>query len=271
GKSYTNLADSLDTHQLFTESLKVREQAYREFGTFELLDAWCWTYWKAGFYAQDYGAKRVHLANSVELSEKLHGLRPTSRGVLKRWALVLRDLGELEYNHGNLAEAHKHASKAVEVAKMLATAPALGRERQSYARALFQLGEFEKKLGHDAEARKHFEHCRLIREELLRDYPDDGLYVHRKIDWLLALVALGEHVTAAKVADEIAPKYQSDNNLQFRLGVVYHRCWVAVSEARRPVSLTREDRQLQDVYRDKCAVCYWRAADKTSDREALER
>src|SRR5262249_51219513 len=111
GKSYTNLGDSLDTHHLFDESLKVREEAYKNSGTFELLDAWCWTYWKAGFYAADYAKKKQHLARSVELSDKLHQLRPTSRGVLNRWAFVLRDLGELEYNHGNVAEAETHYRK----------------------------------------------------------------------------------------------------------------------------------------------------------------
>src|SRR5262249_46667211 len=140
GKSYTNLADSLDTHKLFEESLKVREDAYKEFGTFELLDAWCWTCWKAGFYAQEYDKKKVHLAKSVELSEKLHGLRPTNRAVLKRWPFVLRDLGELEFNHGNVAEAEKHYRKLVEVTEKLATAPDLARQRQSYARAWYTLG-----------------------------------------------------------------------------------------------------------------------------------
>src|SRR5262249_59241953 len=108
GKSYANLGDSLDTHHLFDESLKLREEGYKKFGTFELLDAWCWTCWKAGYYAQEYAKKKIHLAKSVELSEKLHGLRPTNRAVLKRWAFVLRDLGELAFNRGNVAEAEKH-------------------------------------------------------------------------------------------------------------------------------------------------------------------
>ncbi|MFO0969148.1 MAG: protein kinase [Gemmataceae bacterium] len=152
GKSYTNLCDSLDTHQLFDESLKLREEAYREFGTFELLDAWCWTCWKAGWYAQDYSTKKPHLAKSVELSDQLHKLRPTSRGVVKRWAFVLRDLGELEFNHGDVAEAEKHYRRLAEVTGMLATAPDLARQRQSYARAWYTLGRVEKTRGHDAEA-----------------------------------------------------------------------------------------------------------------------
>src|SRR5262249_45011236 len=225
GKSYTNLPDSLDTHHLFDESLKVREDAYNQFGTFELLDAWCWTCWKAGFYAKDAGQEfakiKVHLAKSVELSEKLHELRPTSRGVLKRWAFVLRDLGELEFNHGDVAEAQKHYRKLAEVARTLATAPDLARQRQSYARAWYTLGRVEKTLGHDAEARKHFERCRFIREELLRDYPEFDTYVHLEIDLLFAQVALGEHERAVKKADELREKNADNNNILYRLACIY--------------------------------------------------
>jgi serine/threonine protein kinase len=251
GKSYTNLADSLDTHHLFDESLKVREDAYKEFGTFELLDAWCWTCWKAGFYAKEYAQKKVHLAKSVELSAKLHELRPTSRGVLKRWAFVLRDLGELEYNHVNVADAHTHYRKLAEVTQKLATAPDLARQRQSYARAWYTLGLIEKKLGHDAEARKHFDRCRLIREELLRDYPDFDTYVHLEIDLLFAQLALGEHDRAVRKADELREKHSTNNNILYRLTCIYSLSIPAVEEARRPISLTLADKQLKAKYCDK--------------------
>ena len=251
GKSYTNLADSLDTHHLFDESLKVREDAYEQFGTFELLDAWCWTCWKAGFYAKDYSTKKVHLAKSVELSGKLHELRPTSRGVLKRWAFVLRDLGELEYDHDNVPESQKHYKKLAEVTQMLATAPDLARQRQSFARAWYTLGIIEKKLGHDTEAKKHFERCRLIREELLRDYPDFDTYVHLEIDLLFAQVALGEHEQAVKKADEIGKENSTNNNILYRLACIYSLSIPAVEEARRPGSLTSADKALQGQYKDK--------------------
>jgi tetratricopeptide (TPR) repeat protein len=251
GKSYTNLADSLDTHHLFDESLKVREKAYREFGTFELLDAWCWTCWKAGFYARDYAGKKVHLGKSVELSDKLHKLRPTSRGVLKRWAFVLRDLGELEYNRGDVLEAQKHYRKLADVTQMLATAPDLARQRQSWARAWYTLGLIEKKLGHEGEARKHFDRCRLIREELLRDYPNFDTYVHLEIDLLFAQVALAQHERAVKKADEVRAKNSTNNNILYRLACIYSLSIPAVDEARGTTSPTAQDRNLQASYRDK--------------------
>jgi serine/threonine protein kinase/tetratricopeptide (TPR) repeat protein len=255
GKSYTNLADSLDTHHLFDEALKVREDAYQQFGTFELLDAWCWTCWKAGFYAKDYAGKKVHLAKSVELSAKLHELRPTSRGVLKRWAFVLRDLGELEYNHDNVAESQKHYKKLAEVTQMLATAPDLARQRQSFARACYTLGIIEKKLGHDAEAKKHFERCRLIREELLRDYPNFDTYVHLEIDLLFAQVALGEHERAVQKADDIRKMHSTNNNILHRLTCIYSLSIPAVEETRSPSTLTSEDKALQAQYKDKALAC----------------
>jgi tetratricopeptide (TPR) repeat protein len=251
GRSYTNLCDSLDTHHLFDESLKLREEGYKKFGTFELLDAWCWTCWKAGFYAPEYANKKVHLAKSSELSAKLHELRPTNRSAIKRWAFVLRDLEELEFNHGNLAEAQKHASKAVEVTKMLATAPDLARQRQTYARAWYTVGRVEKALGLDAEARKHFDRCRLIREEVLRDYPDFDTYVHIEIDLLFAQVALGEHERAVKKADEIREKHSTDNNILYRLTCIYSLSIPEVAQARQPLPLTDADLAAQAAYRDK--------------------
>src|SRR5262249_54107523 len=241
GKSYTNLADSLDTHRLFDESLKVREDAYNQFGTFELLDAWCWTCWKAGFYAQDYATKKIHLAKSVELSGKLHELRPTARGVLKRWAFVLRDLGELEYNHGNVGESQKHYKKLAEVTQMLATAPDLARQRQSFARAWYTLGTIEKKLGHDAEAKKHFERCRLIPQQRPRYYPNLNTYEHLEIDLLLAQVPLGEKKRAVKKADALRREHSTNNNTLYRLACIYSLSTPAVEEARRPGSLTSQD------------------------------
>jgi tetratricopeptide (TPR) repeat protein len=255
GKSYTNLADSLDTHHLFNEALKVREDAYKLFGTLELLDAWCWTCWKAGFYATDYGNKKVHLAKSVELSARLHEQRPTSRGVLKRWAFVLRDLGELEYNHGKMAESQAHYRKLAEVSQKLATAPDLARQRQSFARAWYTLGIIEKKLGHEAEARKHFQRCLLIREELLRDYPDFDTYEHLEIDLLFAQVALGEHERAVKKADEIRKMHSTNNNILYRLTCIYSLSVPAVAEARGPSSLSPADKALQAQYRDTALVC----------------
>jgi serine/threonine protein kinase len=251
GKSYTNLGDSLDTYLLFDESLKLREEAYKAFGTFELLDAWSWTCWKAGFYDKVYAKKKEHLAKSVELSDQLHQLRPTNRSVLKRLAFVLRDLGELEFNHGNVAEAQKHYTKLVEVTKMLATASDLARQRQSYARAWYTVGTVEKKLGHDAEAKKHFERCRLIREELLRDYPSFDTYVHLEIDLLFAQVALGEHERAVKKADEIHEKYSTNNNILYRLTCIYSLSIPEVTQARQPLPLTSDDLALQASYRDK--------------------
>jgi tetratricopeptide (TPR) repeat protein len=269
GKSYSNLCDSLDQFRLFDESLKLREEAYKQFGTFELLDAWCWTCWKAGM--EHDARKKAHLLKSAELSAKLHGLRPTNRTVLRRWAFVLRDLGELESTHGHVAEAREHYNKWVEVAKKLATAADLARQREQYARACFELGVLEKRLGHGAEARKHFRHARLIREVLLRDYPDHPFYVHLRIDWLFAVVALGEHVTAARVADEIAAKHQRDGRVLYRLGVIYERCVGAVAEARRPASPTAADRQLQGAYDDKAFACFRRAAERMPfDRQARE-
>jgi serine/threonine protein kinase/tetratricopeptide (TPR) repeat protein len=251
GKSYTNLCDSLDTHHRFEESLRLREEAYQRFGTFELLDAWCWTCWKAGFYAQGYDTKKIHLTKSVDLSAELTEKRPTSRGVQKRWAFVLRDLGELEHNHGHLAEAQKYYTRLVNVTKKLATAPDLARQRQSYARSWYALGRIEKELGQAEEARNHFEQCRLIREELLRDYPDFDTYVHLRIDWLFALVALGEHAQAALVADEIRKTYPTDNNILYRLTCIYSLSIPAVEESRRPKPPTPEDKALQGTYLDK--------------------
>jgi hypothetical protein len=65
------------------------------------------------------GDRQIVLGHGYEQS----GLRPTSRGVLKRWATLLRYLGDLEYNHGNVAEAQRHYTQLAKVTQKLATAP----------------------------------------------------------------------------------------------------------------------------------------------------
>jgi serine/threonine protein kinase/tetratricopeptide (TPR) repeat protein len=260
GKSYTNLCDSLDTFYLFDESLKLREEAYQLFGTFELLDAWCWTCWKAGFN-KAYAEKKAHLLKSAELCEELHKLRPTNRNALKRWAFVLSDLGNLEHSHRNLAEAQKYFSRRAEVNRKLATSGDLVNARQRYGFSWFDLGMIEKELGYDAKAREAFLHSRLIREELLRDYPDWSMYHAFQIDWLFSVVALGEHVTAVKTADELSVKHRDIAWAQYRLGLIYVRCSAAVAEACRPAPLTPEDKGLQDAYLKKALVCFSRAAE----------
>src|SRR4029079_19513226 len=119
GKSSINLGDSLDTARLFDESLRVREAAYQEFGTIQLLDAWSWTSWKAAYAADDLDMKRKHLAKTAELDEQLHKLQPTIRRVMHRWANVLRDLGVIEFDRGRLEEARQSRRKFVEVADKL--------------------------------------------------------------------------------------------------------------------------------------------------------
>jgi tetratricopeptide (TPR) repeat protein len=266
GKSFTNLGNSLDTHLRFKESLKLREDAYNEFGTFELLDAWCWTCWKAGFYSEGYAEKKGHLTKSSELSVKLLELRPTNRGARKRWAFVLRDLGDLEFNQGNLAEAERHYARLVEETRGLATARKLAHQRQAYARAHYTLGRVRTQLGRDEEARKHFDYCRLIREELLRDYPDDPLFVHMRIDWLFSLVSLGEHAKAVAIADELCAKFSTDNNLLYRLTCIYSLSIPEVAQTRQPKALTAEDKALQARYRDKAVTCLEQAL-KHGNRE----
>jgi hypothetical protein len=123
-----------------------------------------------------------------------------------------------------------------------------------------------KQLGRDEEARKHFEYCGLIREELLRDYPDYPLFVHLRIDWLFSLVALGEHAKAVEIADELRAKFSTDNNLLYRLTCIYSLSIPAVSEARQPKALTAADKDLQARYRDKAVTCLEQAL-KHGNRE----
>jgi tetratricopeptide (TPR) repeat protein len=256
GKSYYELGESLDTAQLFDESLKLREEAYRKHRTFDLLGAWFSTYWQAGSRAREYEKKKANLSRAAELIAELAAQRPTSRSILSRWSSVLRDLGKLEYNHGNVAEAQKHYSQYVKFAQQLATSTAMRVQRQEYAGGWYRLGMIEKKLGHPEEARKHLERSRHVREELLLDYPNDSLLSHRRLDLLFAQVALGEHAKALAAADTIATSEPRENNPQYenvhyRLACLYALGIAAVEEARLPKPLTPEDKSLQSALRDK--------------------
>jgi tetratricopeptide (TPR) repeat protein len=255
GKSYINLADSMDTFKLFDESLKLREEAYRKFKTPQLLDAWVWTHWKASWNNDDYYDRKKHLTRACELSAELHKKRPTGRIILSRWVSMLRELGELEYNRGNWAEAKKQYTTLAEVTRKLTASDLLVGQRQVYARSWYTLGLVEQKLGNAAEARKHFQRCLQVREELLRDYPNYPSLAHLKIDWLFALVALDEPVRAIKVADEICAEQARNSQVQYRLACIYSLSIPALEEARRPMPLTAADRALQAQCCDKALGC----------------
>jgi tetratricopeptide (TPR) repeat protein/tRNA A-37 threonylcarbamoyl transferase component Bud32 len=255
GKSYTDLCDSLDTFQLFEESLPLRERAYKQFGTFQLLDSWSWTHWKVATSSRGYSIKKLHLEKACELCAQLHEKRPTARVLLMRWAQMLRELGELEFYYGHFDEAQKHYAKLFEVNQKLALPDTVVGQRQMYNRAVYNLGVVERKLGRRAEARKHFELCLQLREELLRDYPNYSPVAHLQIDRLFALVALGDHSQAAKVADELGERNPVSAPIQYRLACVYSLSIPAVEEARGPMPLTPDDKALQARYCDKALKC----------------
>jgi tetratricopeptide (TPR) repeat protein len=255
GKSYTDLCDSLDTFQLFEESLPLRERAYKQYGTFQLLDSWSWTHWKVATSSKDYSVKKLHLAKGCELCEQLHEKRPTARVLLMRWAQMLRELGELEFFYDHFDEAQKQFAKLFEVNQKLALPDTVAGQRQMYNRAVYNLGVVERKLGRRAEARKHFELCLQLREELLRDYPNYSPAAHLQIDRLFALAALGHHAEAVKVADELGERNPVSAPIQYRLACVYSLCIPAVEEARGPMSLTPDDKALQARCCDKALKC----------------
>ena len=75
--------------------------------SFAYREAWCWTFQKAAFAANDYAKRKEYLSKADAMSAALICERPTSRPILLRRAMVAKIFGELEYNHGKLAEKDK--------------------------------------------------------------------------------------------------------------------------------------------------------------------
>jgi len=279
GKSITNLADSLDVMKQFEESLKLRERVFNlyvehKLPTFAPLDNWSWTCQKAGEATHDYEKKKELLIKAGDLAEQAIFQRPGSRTVLARAAKIAKDLGELEYNHGKLAEkakkmdeaerhydeAYRHFERLATLSKRLATAPDLVERMRDYSRSFYSLGLIERERGRLDEARANFKICLHIREQSLRDYKGNLFEVNMQYDLLFALVAVGDHAQAFTLANEKLGKDGTgfarvgSHNL-YRLACIYSLCIPAVDEARRPMKLTPEDKQLQDVYRTKALSC----------------
>jgi serine/threonine protein kinase/tetratricopeptide (TPR) repeat protein len=282
-KTRTDLADSLDDLKRFDEAIQVRQEAHQQVlehiakvggskeDAYATLDAWCWTYWKAAQSCQaprDYLKMKEYLAKAAEKSLELSRLRKEGRPALVRWAEVERTFGDLEYQQGELAArdnqsgrakehftaSKTHYAKLGEITRGLATSDDLFKQRRQYGDSFYDLARIEKKLGQDEPARQHFTHCLQVREELIRDYPQSPYSIQLKIDVLDALVGLGRYAEAAGKADQMAIRYV-DKITMSRLARLYARCITAVEEARRPDSLTSEDRALQAAYREMGLRC----------------
>lgn len=274
GKSITNLADSLEAMKQFEESLALRERAHalyveRGLPTFVPLDNWAGTCLKVADLTADYAKKKALLTKADELCEKAIAQRPTSRMTLLRWAKVAKDLGELEYNHGKLAEkankidearahfdeAHKHFRTLATHSKTLATSFDLVEQMRNYSRSFYTLGLIDRERGRLDEARENFKTCLHIREQCLRDYKGHLFETSMKFDWLFALVAVGDHAQAYRAANELHVRNQRDSNNLYRLACIHALSIPAVAEARRPMPLTPEDKKLQETYRAKALDC----------------
>src|SRR5262249_2648169 len=157
--------------------------------------------------------------------------KPRSRPVLTRWAQALRELGDLEFNHKRIAEAHTAYKKYAEVTRKLATSPDLRESQRLHARAWYQLAQIEKKRGEGAAARQHSEYPLPHGEGLLLDYPTDGREWHLKIDKCFSLVALGRHEESARLANDVHRTGGFiDAAIQYRLACVYALSIPAVAE-----------------------------------------
>jgi tetratricopeptide (TPR) repeat protein len=273
GKSITDLAESLDGLKQYEESLRLRERVYdlhvqRKLPTFVPLDRWAWTCSQAGDHAKDYAKKKEYLTKADELNDQAIRERPGSRATLARAAKIARSLGELEYNHGKLAEkvnpaeaaryydtAHKHFKKLADVSKLLAVSPDLVERTRDYARSFYTLGLIDRERGRLDEARANFKICLQIREQALHDYKGNLFESNMKFDRLFALVAVGDHAQAHSAAKELHVKNMRNQHNLYRLACIYSLCIPAVEEGCRPKALTPEDKDLQEVYRTTAFDC----------------
>lgn len=274
GKSMTNLADSLEALGRFEESLTLRERVHdlyveRKLPTFVPLDNWSLTCQKAGEHVKDFDGRKALLTKAGELAEKALFQRPGSRVTLARAAKISRTLGQLEYDHGKLAEkanqvddadahfteAHWHFANLASLAKRLATSHDLVERIRDYSSSFYMLGLIERQRGRLDKARENFQICLHIREQCLRDYKGDLFESAMQYDLLFALVAVGNHERAATLANEKIAKGRADSHNLYRLACIYSLCIPAVEEVRRPKALTPEDKKLQDDYRTKALSC----------------
>jgi hypothetical protein len=279
-KTVMDVADSLDALKRYDEALVVRKEAYEKIQAYNAnhdprpdlvyfsLDAWSWTYSKAAAACKedDVVRKKAYLEKSNEKYAELEKLRPDGRMVIDRWSKDLHALGELETRAGeqalrdkqeikareHFAAASKYFTAQARLTRKLTTAKDLFKQRDAYADSLFDQGTTAKQLGQREQARKHFDQCRLVREELMRDYPQEAS--SQKLDWAFTLTELGQHTEAIAQADIYSVKYDG-KDITYRLARLYSRCIPIVEDARRPAPLTPEDRKLQDSLRDRSLDC----------------
>ncbi|MBI2804170.1 MAG: hypothetical protein HYX68_04200 [Planctomycetes bacterium] len=290
----TSLADSLDSLEQFDESLALRTRIFKmyekeekkhDFGSskrravkehsFPYREALCWTYQKAAFNAGDYATRKKYLIKADEMSEELMRERRTSRNILLRWASLVKIFGELEYNHGKLAEkdgnkdaaakfydgAEKHYKRLNDISRRLATSNELIDGIRDYSRSFYTLGLAEQVKKNPTKARQYFEVSRGIRERTLADYSDSAISAHLQIDLFFSQIALGELSRTMEVAENMVWAFKDEADAEYRLACVFALAIDTVEENRKPDPLTLADKRLQNRFRRNAIRCLQLAHD----------
>lgn len=288
----TALADSLDSLDLYEESLTLREKVCKLFEADEMQadkntlravrqrsypyrDAWCWTYLKAGLHASDYATRKKYLMRADEMCAVLMPEREANRALRLRWATVAKMLGELEYNHGKLAEkggkkqeaekffadAAIHYARLNRISKGLATSSELVDGLRDYARSYYTVALAEQRKGNAVKARALFEQSRRLREQTLRDYENHPIAAHLQIDLFFSQVALGDFRNVIEQLDGLELVFRDEPDASYRLACIYALAIEAVAESRKPGPLTLPDKRLQARLRSGALQCLQAAHD----------
>jgi serine/threonine-protein kinase len=185
---------------------------------------------------KDEGRRNLDQCRNLRL--EMVQAEPLSALARQELGRALEACGDLEMELGRGRAARERYQQAQKVFEELAEKDSNNPEIQWYlANVRYSLGTAQKLLG-DTNAEQSFRSCLRTREWLLKDDPRNP---QRKIELMLVLARLGQHVLASKLAQELEAHAPRHPGVLFAVACGYCECQAVA------------DQPLQNHYLDRAA------------------
>jgi tetratricopeptide (TPR) repeat protein len=196
----------------------------------------------------DVAAMHDYFLRSVELTRSLRRLDPGSLWHRRMLAVNVGRHGELCTSAGELKRAEEECRTALRLARDLRDVdPGSAENDALVALQHYRLGVVADRKGERERALAQFAECRRILQNLVRFVPGNRAY---QKELMLILPRLGEHQTAAELAEKArAPAVNNPREL-LALASVYAMCIPEVGRDKPPEALSPTEKELRRRYTD---------------------
>ncbi len=187
------------------------------------------TYYAVGemsFRLNEPAAGKDYYTKCLEIREQLYRDHPTDPRIMQELALWCGTLGNASARTGDHQDALQHYKRSLELCKQLAVIDPKKLDYQRYlGTAHYRLGTALLELGEPAS--QSFRESLKVRQTLADADPTNA---KRKIELLGALAHCGEHVKAARIAEQLCKEKPKDQEILIASACCYAWCSTVPSD-----------------------------------------